>query len=495
LICYSLFRRNSITQDSYQDSRKILALFEAERTVERLNAALEDYLLEEFPLDRMRFFWKTMRHRHFQVVSGVLSLDIGEREVLAQLPELKKEESGFAQFEKSRCNFVYIQSPTGVEALLCYDASEELQHSALRFVLSIWCTCREKLFWEQEVLQVTQKLSKIRTISKELGKAQDLKNILSKILKMTISLVDAQKGFIMLQNEATQLLHLEVVHGLENAAAEKLINEGKLPTEGIPAGKGVQGKVFQTRKPTIIDEITDFRSMGLERDTHSILCVPLISNDEAIGVVYVTNKRDMTRFEPLDLDLITILAGNVSQVVDQARLYKKAVTDHLTGMYTRRYMDTKIASEIKRSRRFRHPLCIIMVDADHFKNINDTYGHDAGDEVLRKIAEVLNNSIRVGVDVAGRMGGEEFTILLPETPLQGGMVVAERIRNAMEKQTVLYKGKQLKITLSLGLAGLAAEDQEISYRELLRQADSALYKGKQNGRNQSVVYTEEDDTK
>jgi len=473
----------------FEDSRRILSVFSAEDSPQRLSSVLEDFLLEEFPLDRVSLFWKSARHRHFHTVSGVLNLAVEEARVVEHLPEFKRRDSGEVRLGEIECSYLYVHTPTQMEAVLCYHASEEPDVIRLSYVLETWLLCRERLMLKNDGESVTQKLSKIRTVSRELGRAQDLKNVLSKILKMTISLVEAQKGFIMLQSATDNMLHLEVVHGLENPHAEKLINEGKLPTEGVAPGKGVQGKVFQTRKPMIVDEITDFRAMGLDRDTHSILCVPLVANDETIGVIYVTNKRDFTRFEPVDLDLITILASNVASVVDQARLYKKAVTDHLTGLFTRRFMDNKIASEIKRSRRFSHPLCVLMIDADHFKDVNDTWGHEAGDAVLQVIAEVLNSSIRLGVDVNARMGGEEFCVLLPETPVQGAVVVAERIRKMMEGRPVPYDDKQIKVTLSIGIADmdLSGNVQE-TYKDLLRKADEALYISKEEGRNRVSIW-------
>ncbi len=156
-------------------------------------------------------------------------------------------------------------------------------------------------------------------------------------------------------------------------------------------------------------------------------------------------------------------------------------TDHLTGVSNRRHFMSLLKQEILRSQRLKHPICLLMLDIDHFKNVNDTHGHLTGDVAIRAVADICRQSARQ-IDVVARIGGEEFAILLIEAELSGACVVAERIRQAVEK-TVLRSvaGEDVSLTVSIGVAQqqLGVESEE----KLIEIADKALYQAKQSGRN------------
>lgn len=227
--------------------------------------------------------------------------------------------------------------------------------------------------------------------------------------------------------------------------------------------------------------------MGADEDIHSIICVPLRMNEVTYGVLYVTNKHSGLPFTETDLNLISILSSNVAAVMDQEKLFKESVTDHLTGLYTRRYFEPKLDSELHRAVRYDRPVSVIAIDADHFKEVNDQYGHQAGDAVLQRIATVMNSCLRHNLDISARFGGEEFFVFLPETDSQGALVVAERIRSTMEQTTIHHAEHHIRLTLSLGIA--TAPIQAKSSEDLIKLSDEALYHSKQNGRNQSTVYS------
>jgi diguanylate cyclase (GGDEF)-like protein len=163
------------------------------------------------------------------------------------------------------------------------------------------------------------------------------------------------------------------------------------------------------------------------------------------------------------------------------RLREISNTDHLTGLNNRRYLMKALAREMDRAQRKKSVLSLVILDVDHFKHINDTYGHQSGDEVLKAVAVAARFGLRL-YDVAARYGGEEFVLMLPETPLTGGMVVAERLRIRVAALSFTPPLNQLTVTGSLGIASypsLAVFDVET----LLQQADVALYQAKRNGRN------------
>ncbi len=171
----------------------------------------------------------------------------------------------------------------------------------------------------------------------------------------------------------------------------------------------------------------------------------------------------------------------------QARLTEQAHRDPLTGLYNRRYLDATMVRELARCQREGQPLCVMMIDIDHFKQINDRHGHQAGDEVLRTLAHLLQQETRAG-DVACRYGGEEFLMLLPNMPLEAARQRAEDYRMAMEARTLHFDGQPLSVRLSIGIA--CYPQHASGANALIVCADNALYQAKASGRNRVVVHAQ-----
>jgi diguanylate cyclase (GGDEF)-like protein len=174
----------------------------------------------------------------------------------------------------------------------------------------------------------------------------------------------------------------------------------------------------------------------------------------------------------------------------QQKLVELATIDDLTQLYNRRYFFERFNQEMERAKRYERPLSCILIDIDHFKRVNDTYGHLAGDMVLTDIARILKNHCRQS-DLAGRYGGEELIVLLPETDFAGAMIIAERIREIIEKyEAVNGKGLVIQVTVSMGVASLSgAELRTIDKNErIVQYADDALLSAKKAGRNRIEVY-------
>ena len=172
--------------------------------------------------------------------------------------------------------------------------------------------------------------------------------------------------------------------------------------------------------------------------------------------------------------------------VAQQALELLATKDSLTDLYNHRTLRELGQAELLRSRRMNHELALLMFDIDHFKNVNDLYGHAAGDKVLKTIEKQALQTCRA-IDVVARMGGDEFVVLLPETSRKNAVVVAERLKRTVAQEACEWEGTQIKITLSIGLAALSPDDRE--FEALLRRADDALYEAKRSGRDRLVVRT------
>ncbi len=166
--------------------------------------------------------------------------------------------------------------------------------------------------------------------------------------------------------------------------------------------------------------------------------------------------------------------------IKTAALEQQTKEDVLTGLYNRRYLDLRLENEFARAKRYRRNLTVIMADIDHFKRINDSFSHQTGDQVLKKVAGIFVENCR-GVDIIARYGGEEFVLVLPETPSSGGILVCERIRRTIEEYRWSEIGEGLKVTVSFGLCYDASLS---SHREMLASADAKMYQAKNDGRNQ-----------
>lgn len=193
--------------------------------------------------------------------------------------------------------------------------------------------------------------------------------------------------------------------------------------------------------------------------------------------------------EAKDKEKFTILAHQFALALRRLKLYKDietlAITDGLTGVYTRRYFLERFDEEIKRAAMRKTSLAFMMIDADHFKTINDHYGHLTGDQVLKEMALVIRESVRE-IDIVGRFGGEEFCVVLPDTDTSGAQAVAERIRKSAEKKTIKAYDNSVRVTLSIGIAVYPSDGKVLE--EIMDKADWALYRSKSQGRNCVVAF-------
>ena len=222
--------------------------------------------------------------------------------------------------------------------------------------------------------------------------------------------------------------------------------------------------------------------------SNAYLCLPLLSQGEAIGVVHFQCNASAELPESI-LVLASTFADQVGLSVSNLRLREalrsQSIRDPLTGLFNRRYLEETLEREIRRAVRSEQPLGVLMLDLDHFKTFNDTYGHDAGDTVLREAASFLTKSVRAE-DMVCRFGGEEFVIILPMADLKATQARGERIRSKLRELVVLHQGQSVGVvTVSVGVAALP--DHGTSPRALIDAADAALYRAKREGRDRVAV--------
>ncbi len=218
-----------------------------------------------------------------------------------------------------------------------------------------------------------------------------------------------------------------------------------------------------------------------EDDGYTVVPLEIANNPIGYLVAGGIKEEDKTTFQ--------ILSQQFILGIKRALLYQKvqelAITDSLTQSFSRRYYLERFKEEIERSKKFGYPFSCLMIDIDHFKNYNDRYGHLVGDAILKELSKVIKENIRQ-IDLMGRYGGEEFSIVLTETDRLLASLAAERIRQAIESAHIRVYDEDLKITVSIGISEFPEHGKEIN--KLIDHADSALYKAKQTGRNRVCVY-------
>jgi len=349
-------------------------------------------------------------------------------------------------------------------------------------------TCRlygERQKEKEDLNKTIQNLSLLYSIGKAMNYISDLKNLLQFILSQAVEVTAAEKGSLMLYDLETDQLNIRVLAGMEDTDFQEKVNNNEIPCRSFKPGEGIAGRVYMTAKPIVVNNIKeDDVFIDSEHSyVRSIVCIPMIVFNEVIGVINVTNKRHGKEFTGEDVEMLKAVADQAAVAINKAQLWDMAVTDSLTGLYVRRYFMVKLQEELHRAERYKNILSIVMADLDRFKNVNDNYGHDAGDRVLKAIGKFLQQNIR-DVDVVARYGGEEFVLMIPEAAKDAARSLSERLRKNLSEMKF---GDLPPITVSLGIATYPYDGKDPE--ELIKKADAAMYAAKRAGRNQVVKYT------
>jgi diguanylate cyclase (GGDEF)-like protein len=229
----------------------------------------------------------------------------------------------------------------------------------------------------------------------------------------------------------------------------------------------------------------------IEKYQRTILYLPLRTRDENMGILMVDNLLSQQEIPPEQIPVLTAVAGQLGMAIKNARLFQGveelSITDGLTGLYLLRYFRQRLKEEFYRAERTHGQLSLMILDIDHFKRFNDTYGHQAGDTILTTVAErVLSNARKI--DLTARYGGDEFVILLPDTSAEEALLLAERLHQAVSNEPVALTNKNsLHLTVSIGVATYPTHAATID--ELIKRADEALYWIKSHGRNRIRLYS------
>ncbi len=305
------------------------------------------------------------------------------------------------------------------------------------------------------------------------------KELLKSAIEKVIALTDSDLGIVYLMSDDGRILRPFVAQGIDCAALADLSSR-----EGAAGGAADGRRIVLLRN--IPSDCYIQMNLGFARTLpREVAAFPIMYKEKMLGVMLLAT---LGSYQEDELPLVESLTSQIGITLDNALTHEKverlSVTDGLTGLYNRRYFSERCEEEFSRASRHKMPLSVLIMDVDHFKRVNDAYGHQVGDVVLIAVARALCQSVRE-TDLIGRYGGEEFVVLLPHTDTNQAEAVAEKIRQTISDTVIAEMGDQ-SVTISIGVAGLDGMAAN-SIEDLVRHADAALYRAKEEGRNRVIV--------
>ena len=520
-LLYNSAKQVSDSRDALERSQSVLYdLQQQSQRLDRIESNLQLYLLTRDEAD--------LRSSHSAVVafySGALHLEQQVADNAAQLPHAQNLEKQASLLLKSVDSFTQSSPLPSQELFACRDvvgimqaAEHELlsrRTDATRFtgsrilLISLGFTglsmivilvlfgllLRDALHrrrYEERLFEANEKLGgTIRALERQ-ARESDLLTAARDELQLCMNSSQAQhsaarylaqllpgtSGGICLINESRQLIEVDATWNNTTA-----LQDGFAPD----ACCGLRSGRMRWRRPGQ-SEVHCEHFAG--KPPENYLCLPLVAHGETLGMVYVecgsagiaamvdANLRALQQM--VELASIRIAGLNLSTILEH-----QSIRDGLTNLFNRRFMEIALDRELRRARRHHKPLAVLMLDIDHFKQLNDTYGHEAGDLVLREVAAVMREAVRAE-DTICRYGGEEFVAILPELAINDALARAESIRNRVSELRLYHRGEPLReITISIGIAVYPQNGESLD--ELLSLADRALYEAKHLGRNRVVL--------
>jgi diguanylate cyclase (GGDEF)-like protein len=331
--------------------------------------------------------------------------------------------------------------------------------------------------------RLLKEVAAVHRLTRALGHVEGIPELCAVVLQHLVRIVPTRVGSFAVPSGLKEL-SIVASHGYPAALVEHV---------RIPSGSGIIGTVYQKGTPLCVPDIaamTDLPARRRRYRTNSFVALPVMAGSAILGVVCLADRVDGAPFTRRDVNRLRRLlapaglALALERTRHQAQSYAyAAVIDPVSGLFNRRYFQMRLHEELERADRQTTPVALLMIDVDDFKNVNDRFGHTAGDLVIRDVSRILRRSVRI-FDVCTRFGGEEFAVVMPGAAERDAERVAERIRRRIE----IYRPDEpalrgLQLTASVGLS-VAQSDAS---RDLIERADRALYAAKHSGKNRVVL--------
>jgi diguanylate cyclase (GGDEF)-like protein len=341
--------------------------------------------------------------------------------------------------------------------------------------------------------------------SSALPDAPNMASVLEHILEKASELVPSAAGAVLLDDPLAKTTRadkndLHFVAAFGPTAADVI-------GRSLRAGEAVAGHVYVTGTAHLVTDTGDEGTPAAEVDAltgyaaRSVIAAPILIGDAVCGAIELVNRLDGKPYDAHDMLMLEVFASytasSIRNALDARAAQELAKRDDLTGLYNDRYLHVRLQEEIERAAAEGGPCALLFIDLDHFKPVNDTYGHLVGSQVLREVGYVIRRATADEDAIAARYGGDEFTVVLPGRDAEAAAVVGERIRRAIATQTYLEKNRgphlpalrlQGMVTASIGVADIDRLDApvETATRTLLRRADRAMYAAKASGKDRVV---------
>lgn len=480
----SLF--SSLLEKEYQECLVGIADFLKKRYLISTLAWLEN------KNDTLESLWATGNLLGQQIQISISAQDSRFLDVVQKDTSLKLREQKTNEKNSQSENFIHL-FPVAIggkikSALVIGDdiQDEDLKRKISRFIKNIAP--------ELEILRLREEIKQQSSVTRAVQKFNQTLNQIDNedfwlvLAQHSAELMHAERGSILIYDDNSEKFVVKAAIG-NRSEVIKMLKSGEI-------GERVSQNVLKSGRPLVVK---DAKKSGFvlsptewKYKTNSFISYPIIISGRKIGVLNLTDKVGGGSYDENDLDLLHTLAPQIALALDRTSLIRKAgrfqqlsITDPLTGLVNRRYLEERISEELNRSQRHGYPVSFMMIDVDSFKSFNDTFGHTEGDKALQLVGQCLKSVLR-GADIAARYGGEEFSILLPQTTLKEAVIIAERVRQKVE----LTRFPNRQVTISVGLAVASSETK--TAKDFIEIADKALYEAKENGRNRVKIYKKED---
>ncbi|MCX7553393.1 diguanylate cyclase [Marinicella sp. S1101] len=323
----------------------------------------------------------------------------------------------------------------------------------------------------------------LNSISHILNRSLSSSELLKTSLNLVSKVLNADRGFVVLKDcqaegfEFLAMRHFNALRWSDEPSKQTF-------SQKLVARCFEQNQIIIIGDSQLNETLSDLNPVS-DGGGRSIVVIPLVQDTQVVGVMYLDNQNKSHNFSQTQIPFLTTFAAHTSIALHNTLLYKRAITDDLTQLYTRQHIDESLSEAIKQADNSGQQLALLVMDLDHFKNINDNYGHITGDEVLKTFADIIRKHINDDAH-AGRFGGEEFIVILPDVEPQQALQLAEAIRQDLAATTITQDEHSVKVTVSIGIANY--HDKYGSNNLLfLDDADNAMYQAKNDGRNRTVV--------
>lgn len=333
-----------------------------------------------------------------------------------------------------------------------------------------------------ELKRQIERLSLFHEVGKTLASTLDLQKILQTIMEKISDFLQPDTWSLLMLDEKTQELYFEIAIGA---------GANNLKDVRLKLGEGIAGWVAQNGEPVLIEDVRkdprfDQRIDELTQfETKSVVCVPIKGREKVLGVIELVNCLGKESFGKEDVPILKNLADYAAVALENARYVQRiqelTITDDCTALYNARHLHFVLDAEIYRSTRYNYEFSVIFLDLDHFKLVNDTYGHLVGSKLLWMIGDIIKGHFRL-IDYAFRYGGDEFVVLLPQTSKENAYMVVRRIKDLLNSKVFFTEENlNIKVTASFGVAAFPTDAR--TRKEILRLADEAMYLVKNTTRN------------